>query len=479
MNKTTYITTAIPYVNAHPHIGFALELVQADVLARYSRLAGNRTRLQTGTDENAFKNVLSAKEKGLPTRQFVDEQSEVFQDLCRALNISQDQFIRTTSPCHRDAVYKFWRKLQKGDIYLKQYRGLYCAGCEDFFIERDLVDGLCPDHGIKPVRIEEENYFFRLSRYQAALEALIASDKLRIIPEARKNEVLGFIRRGLHDISISRPAERSEGWGIPVPDDASHVIYVWIDALINYISGLGFGTGESWSEYWNDENFKLHVIGKNVWKFHAVYWPALLLSAGLPLPDAIFVHGFVTINGEKISKSRGITVDPFDCIAAFGNDGIRHYLLRYCSPVNDSDFAADRLKLAYNTDLANGIGNLVSRLFALCQKVNYGRYFRLDKPPAPDGFHDALDAYCFNQALAILWNIVRQINQDIEIKRPWDTLKSGDNAALRTQLKIWLDELWKIAYWLEPFLPDTSAKIIAALSQDNIVPIKVLFPRIK
>ena len=270
-------------------------------------------------------------------------------------------------------MHRLWRQLRSEDMYRKSYAGLYCTGCEDFYLERDLVDGLCPDHGAPPVEVEEENYFFRLSAYQEQIEALISTDRIQIVPAKRKKEVLRFVESGLQDISISRDAGRVGGWGIPVPGDPSQVIYVWIDALINYISGPGFAAGDGWKEFWNEEVKKTHVIGKNVWKFHAVYWPALLLSAGLPPPDEILIHGFLTENGRKISKSQGTAINPFACAEKYGADGVRYYLLRAVSPFDDGDFSCERLGQLYNADLANGLGNLCSRLTNLCQRSTYGR----------------------------------------------------------------------------------------------------------
>jgi hypothetical protein len=314
MTLRTYVTTSIPYVNAPPHVGHALELVQADAVARYNRLIGRQTVFQTGTDENAFKNVDAARKRGVPTQQLVDENSGAFRRLCEALGISNDHFIRTTEDAHRRGVVEFWRRLAPGDVYKAKYRGLYCTGCEDFYLEKDLVRGVCPDHGRPPSVIEEENYFFRLSTYQDRISELLESDRLRVVPASRRNEALAFVKRGLRDFSISRDAARAGGWGIPVPGDPAQVIYVWVDALINYVSGPGFGTDERWREVWNERSRKVHVIGKNVWKFHAVYWPALLLSAGLPLPDEVVVHGFVTVDGQKIGKSLGNAVDPLQGI---------------------------------------------------------------------------------------------------------------------------------------------------------------------
>ena len=365
MKRKIYVTTSIPYVNAAPHVGFALELAQADAIARFHRLCGREVRFQTGTDENAIKNVLAAAEQNLTTQELVDRNSQRYRGLLTALHISADEFIRTTEARHRRGVHALWQSLRDGDIYRRTYRGLYCTGCEDFYLEKDLAGGCCPEHGTRPVEVAEENYFFRLSAYQRQIEELLESRRLRVVPETRRNEVLSFVRRGLADISVSRPAGRTGSWGIHVPGDDSQVVYVWIDALVNYISGLGLGSGDDWRPWWSDDVEKIHVIGKNVWKFHAIYWPALLLSAGLPLPNEIVVHGFLTAEGRKIGKSLGNAVDPFGCIETFGADAVRYYLLRAIPPFDDGDFSPVRLHHLYNTDLANGLGNLVSRLTTL------------------------------------------------------------------------------------------------------------------
>lgn len=477
MNTTTYVTTSIPYVNGRPHIGFALELVQADVIARYNRLLGNATRFQTGTDENAFKNVLSAQEEGIATQALVNRNSQAFRELSDVLAVSSDHFVRTTGAEHRTAVHEFWRRLKPTDIYRKSYTGLYCVGCEDFYLERDLVDGRCPDHGTVPVEVQEKNYFFRLSSYQTRLADLLSSDRIKVVPGTRKNEVLSFVRRGLQDISISRAAERSDGWGIPVPDDSTQIIYVWIDALINYLSGLGFGQKDEWDEFWNENVRKIHVIGKNVWKFHAIYWPALLISAGLPVPDEIFVHGFVTENGQKISKSRGNGIDPFELVSRYGPDSVRYYLLRAISPFEDGDFSVERLTGVHNSDLANGLGNLVSRLATLCEKGGYGVHRATSRQEAAGEYHAALQRFEFDAALKYLWAWITRLNQEIERKAPWAALKTGRTAGLHDDLRGWLTDLEKIARLLAPFLPETSARILKIIGNDPIRRCPPLFPR--
>jgi len=310
MAKKFYITTAIPYVNAAPHVGHALEFVQTDVIARYHRLLGEDVHFQSGSDDNALKNVQAAEEKKIPVEKFVKQNSDKFYQFKNEniLNISFDDFIRTTEKRHIDGAQALWKACKKEDIYKKKYKGLYCLGCEVFLTEKDLVDGKCPEHKKKPEIVEEENYFFRLSKYQDWLEKLISSDKLKIIPKTRKNEVLAFIRRGLEDFSISRTKERAHGWGVPVPGDPNQIIYVWFDALANYITALDWHKkGKLYQKYWPAD---VHVIGKGITRFHAIYWPVMLKSADIPLPKSEFVHGYITVEGEKISKSLGNIIDP-------------------------------------------------------------------------------------------------------------------------------------------------------------------------
>jgi methionyl-tRNA synthetase len=477
--KKIYLTTSIPYVNAKPHVGHALELIQVDVLARHYRIAEYEVHFQTGTDENAFKNVLAAESVGLPTKELVDRNAATFRSLAERLNISFDSFIRTTEQRHRRGVAEFWKRLRSDDVYSRRYAGLYCVGCEDFYLDKDLVHGLCPDHGTAPKKVEEENFFFRLSVYQQRLERLIESDEIRIIPTTRKNEVLRFIRSGLQDISISRPSERSGGWGIPVPDHPSQVIYVWIDALINYLTGQGFGEGNEWERIWNSETRKIHVIGKNIWKFHAVYWPALLLSASLPLPDEIFVHGFLTENGRKISKSLGTTEDPFTYIDRFGADGLRHFLLKAVSPFEDGDFSDRRIAEVYETELANGLGNLVSRVTSLCAKSDFhGRPSGVPSRLNLDGLASALQKYRFDEAQQVLWAEIARLNQDVARVKPWDLLRNGRVHELHAALDQWVEGIQRVALGLLPFLPDSSRKVLDSVASDSIQASKPLFPRL-
>ena len=476
--NTTYVSTSIPYVNARPHVGFALELVQADAIARWRRLLGDDTFFLTGTDENAFKNVQAAAREGLNPRQFCDRNAAVFLKLVEALDISSDRFIRSSSNAHLRGATEFWTACRQEDIFLRQYRGLYCVGCEDFYLKRDLADGRCPVHGVEPETVEETNYFFRLSAYQKPLEALITSGKLRILPETRRNEALGFIGQGLQDFSISRNRDRSGGWGVPVPGDPAQVVYVWFDALTNYLTGLGYGSeAGNFERYWRNCPNRIHVIGKDILKFHAVYWPALLLSAGLPLPRAIFVHGHLTVEGRKIGKSLDNAVDPFPLIERYGADALRYYLLRAVRSGGDGDVSEARLRQVYTTDLANGLGNLVRRLEALCERARYGRAETPSTRVSPE-LMDALDSFDFAAALRAIWRQVAQLNREIDAARPWELLKQQKAERLLAHLSVWIGSVHAISRGLRPFLPRTAERIETSFSKSTIRKSQPLFPRL-
>jgi len=477
MGKKFYITTAIDYVNAAPHIGHALEKVQADVLARYHKKLGEDTFYLTGGDENSLKNVQVAKEEGISTQELVDRNSKIFEDLGQALNLSFDQFIKTTEKFHVKGTQDLWRACQK-DIYKKEYKGLYCVGCEMFLKENELENGLCPDHKTKPELVEEENYFFRLSRYQKELEKLIESDKLKILPQSRKNETLSFIKSGLEDFSISRSAKRGDGWGVPVPGDKDQIVYVWFDALSNYITALGYGSDklDKYEKYWPAD---LHCIGKGILRFHAIYWPAMLLSAGLPLPREIFVHGYLTIDGEKISKSLGNVIDPFELVKEYGIDPVRYYLLREFSSTADGDFSIKRFKERYNADLANGLGNLVSRVLTLASNIEIiDRQGELtDKiESVQKKYKEALAQIRFNEALESVWQLIGFCDEYIEKNKPWELLKNDQKKAGEILSEL-LASLKEISLLLEPFLPDTAEKISAQLKDNKKG--ESLFPRLK
>ena len=477
MRKKFYLTTAIPYVNASPHLGFALEVVQADVIARYQRSLDNDVYFLAGTDENALKNVQAAKKEGINTQQLVDRNSQKFYELKKALNLTYDDFIRTTEKRHLKGSQALWQACKKEDIYKKQYQGLYCVGCEAYYTKKDLIDGKCPEHKKEPDMVEEENYFFRLSKYQDWLEDLISTDKLKIIPQTRKNEVLAFIHRGLEDFSISRTIKRAHSWGIPVPGDPKQIIYVWFDALANYITALGWHNKDKlFQKYWPAD---LHIIGKGITRFHAIYWPAMLKSAGIPLPKKEFVHGYITIEGEKISKSLGNVINPFELVKKYGVDAIRYYLLREIPAYGDGDFSISRFKELYNADLANGLGNLVARVAKLCETKNCSPQISFPTTISDElenhRYHTHLECYEFNLALEAIWRIIKDTDVLIDTEKPW----TKSDIEVKNCLSNAVQNILDIAYALQPFLPKTAKRIKKQLTGSKIKSAEPLFPRIK
>ncbi|NEA34540.1 methionine--tRNA ligase [Streptomyces sp. SID13031] len=487
----SYVTTTIPFVNARPHLGFALELVQADVLARHRRRRGDEVRFLTGTDENSLKNVLAAEAEGIAVQELVDRNATAFEGLREPLALSFDDFIRTSSdPRHRVGVEHIWERCaEAGDLYRKHYEGLYCVGCEQFYQPDDLVDGRCPDHGTEPQLVAEENWFFRLSRYAEPLRELITSGRLRIEPATRRNEVLSLIDSGLHDFSVSRSQRRARGWGIPVPGDPDQVVYVWWDALGNYVSSLGYGTDNPDLEHWwQQSDSRIHLLGKGVIRFHAVYWPATLLSAGLVLPTEILVHDYLTVDGRKISKSAGTTIDPAELVDEVGTDAVRWWLLRDVPRIGDADFTRERLIARSNTDLAGGLGNLVNRVVSLIHRYYEGRVPLVASEPgelqtavtnAPDRIEKALANYDFRQAATALWDIVEAANRYIETTAPWKLAKTQD-PLLERVLATLHDACLHLAGELSPFLPGAAERIITQCTPvDGVLPPATpLFPRL-
>jgi len=510
-SQRVYLSTTIPYVNARPHLGFALELVQADVLARYHRLTGDQVRFQTGTDDNSLKNVLAAEAEGISTAALVDRNAAAFAALREPLALSFDDFIRTGSdPRHRPGVERLWRACAaRGDLYRRHYEGLYCVGCEQFYQPAELPGGRCPEHGTEPQRVAEENWFFRLSRYAGQLHGLISSGQLRIEPAARRNEVLSFIAGGLEDFSVSRSTARARGWGIPVPGDPSQVIYVWWDALGNYITSLGYGTGGAdYRRWWTESDRRVHLAGKGVLRFHAVYWPAILLSAGEPLPSDILVHDYLTLSGSKISKSgagvAGETADPVELAGRYGTDAVRWWLIREVPRVGDADFTAARLVARANDDLANDLGNLVSRVVALVHRYRDGRVplaataeeTERSAPPgaalpaarrrAPERIAAALAAFDFRAATTAIWDIVEEANRYVEQSEPWRLARAerdgeaGAGELLDTSLALLIGTCSDLGRQVAPFLPGLAARIRAACdgSGGRLPAPQPVFPRL-
>jgi methionyl-tRNA synthetase len=500
MTERIYLSTAIPYVNARPHLGHALELVQADVLARHARQRGAEVWFQTGTDDNSLKNVLAAQAEGVPVPELVRRHAAEFAGLRGPLDLSFDDFTQTsTDPRHRPAVERIWRACAaRGDLYRRDYQGLYCVGCEQFYRAAELVGGRCPEHGTEPELVSEPNWFFRLSRYAGALRELIGSGRLRVEPASRRNEVLGFIAAGLEDFSVSRSAERAHGWGIPVPGDPGQVVYVWFDALGNYISSLGYGTaGAGYERWWARSDRRVHVLGKGVLRFHAVYWPAMLLSAGEPLPTDVLVHDYLTTGGRKISKSGGNSADPVALAREFGTDAVRWWLLREVPRVGDADFTIGRLVERANRDLAGGLGNLVSRTVAMVHRYRDGvvpgdGLVTADPGAAglaqaclraPGRVRAALDGYDFRTATAAVWRIVEAANRYVEQAAPWQLAKAGRGdpeaaARLDAVLATAVGACRCLAVQLVPFVPGAAARVAAQCTPATLPAAEPVFARV-
>ncbi len=476
--KKFYITTAIAYVNSHPHIGHSLEVIQADALARYMRASGYDVFFGTGTDEHGDKIARAAAQSGQTTARFVNEISGIFKSMRKTFNLSYDAFIRTSNKKeHWLGAYKLWAELvKKGDIYKKEYDGLYCVGCEKFLTDKDLVEGECPLHKKKPEKISEENYFFKLAKYERKIEQAIVSDKIKIIPETRKNEVLAFVRGGLEDISFSR-SKQAVAWGIPILN-SDQTMYVWCDALSNYISMIGYGRDYQKFKKWWPAN--AHIIGKDILRFHAIYWPAVLLSAGLSLPKTILVHGFITIDGQKMSKTLGNVIDPFEAQKKYGTDAIRYYLLREIPSDGDGDFSWRKLKDRYNDDLAKGLGNFISRSSNLLAgekiaiKSSVSAEVKAEIKRMKLKVKKHMDEFRLHDSLAAIFALIQFGDKYINDREPW---KYPNH-------KIWRDmaELaMEIGKAIIPFMPEAGEKILKAFPMKSgyIIPkkIKPLFPR--
>ena len=483
-----YITTAIDYVNGKPHIGHALEKIQADVLARYHRAKEDRVWFLTGTDEHGAKIARAAEAAGMTTAAFTDDMSAHFRGLKETLNLSWDDFIRTSDRArHWPGAQKIWTKLaEKGDLYKRKYRGLYCVGHEAFVTEKDLADGKCRDHQKEPEVIEEENWFFRLSRYTNEIKSRIENHTLKIVPESRQHEILSLLNEGLEDVSFSRPA-KDLSWGVPVPDDPEHTMYVWCDALTNYISAIGYGRDEdNFAQWWPAD---VHAIGKDILRFHAAIWPGMLLAAGLPLPKSIFVHGFITVDGQKMSKSVGNVVSPVELVEKYGADPVRYYLLREIPSGEDGDFSYEKFEQRYNGDLANGIGNLVARVATLGERVSPISFaFKTDIEKSVDAAADRafaeytkeMEAFRLNEALARAWELISFADKYINDKKPWTLHDEKELSRVIAHASYLIGSFANLA---APFLPETAEKIRAQITVgDGCITIKKhgnMFPRLE
>jgi methionyl-tRNA synthetase len=471
-----YITTSIPYVNGDPHLGHAMEFIQADVIARYIRQLGTPVIFSAGTDEHGGKVAEKAKELGMTPQQFTDQISHKFVELLKVLNVSNDRFVRTTDPAHEKRAQIIWQKLENY-LYKNSYEGWYCTGDEAFFSEAVVKanKGVCPNHNRPYEKIKEENYFFKLSAFTGQIKNAIETKAFEIIPETKKNEILSFINEGLEDISVSRPKDKIS-WGIPVPGDDSQVMYVWFEALMNYITVLGYPEADDFKNFWPAN---LQVIGKDIIRFHAAIWPGMLLGLGLPLPKTLYVHGFIDIDGKKMSKSLGNFVSPYEVIEKYSTDVFRYFFLRHIPSYTDGDFSWKRLEAAYNNELADQLGNAVSRTAAMITKYQNGVIGDIPEPEHDTGpYEQALEKCRFDRALDEIWEQVRGLNQYIEESKPWELAKNKDEEHLREVLAYMVGNLLQIADLLYSFMPGTSAKIKGVFGSGVLNPLpSPLFPK--
>ncbi len=476
-SKKFYITTTLPYVNADPHIGFALEIVQADVISRYKRMLGWDVFFNTGTDEHGVKIYRKAVEERKEPQKYVDEYAAKFEDLKKALNLSYDNFIRTTDPNHIKAAQEFWKKCaEAGDIYKKDYKIKYCIGCEMEKTDSELVNDCCLIHpNLKVEIIEEENYFFRWSKYQSKLLEFYDKNPDFVIPSSRFNEIKNFVKSGLSDFSISRLKEKMP-WGVPVPGDGKHVMYVWFEALVNYVSAIGWPKDKKqFHRYWP----VIQLAGKDNLRQQSAMWQAMLMSAGLPPSKQIIVHGFITSDGKKMSKSLGNVINPYDIAGKYGTDALRYYLTREITPFEDGDFTYERFEEVYQADLANGLGNLVARVLAMAEKYCGGKVPEVENDPETHplrtqknihnwkkvwkNLDENLENFRINEAIASIWKFIAEADNYIEQNKPWRLAKEEKTKELNWSLYGLLDGVHQVAWQIYPFMPETSLKIAEAL----------------
>ena len=471
-----YLTTAIDYVNNRPHLGTAYEKIAADVIARYHRLVGDDVRFVMGNDEHSQNVFKRAKEQGMDPLAYCDRMEGEFREVWGRLHLSFDDFIRTTEARHKAAVQTMvQRSLDAGDIYEGVYEGWYCVSCEEFKPEKSLVEGLCPVHRTTPDWIKEKNYFFKLSKYRDALVAHYEQHPDFVAPESRRNEMLRLLEGGLDDISVSRAGQ---AWGIPLPNDPGSVVYVWYDALINYAAAVGYGTDDALFEKWWTQTGEtprtvFHLVGKDITRFHCVVWPAMLMSAGLPLPTRIFGHGWVLFKGEKMSKSLGTVIDPLAAVEKFGPDPLRLYLTKEIVFGNDGDFSWDRFEEKYNADLANNLGNLVSRLTSMIGRYRQGQLTGVAPDPVlvdafaivENDWREAHARLALDEACATIFKWIDRINEYIATSAPWHLAKAGDQVALDRVLWSATEGLRLAATMLSPVMPSSSAEILERLGE--------------
>ncbi len=470
--KNSYITTAIPYMNGDPHIGHAVDYCLADVYARYLKLMGDEVRMQAGSDEHGNKIYKKATELGVPVEEYVDGNVQKFKDFIKKLDVEYTDYVRTTDEQHEKRVQEIWNKLSP-HIYKSEYEGWYCTGCERYVTEKECKDngGVCPDHQKPYEELKEENYYLRISDFKDKIREAIQSDEILILPEFRKKEMLKLLEES-PDVSISRPVSQLT-WGVPVPGDDSQVMYVWMDALSNYITVLGYPDDEEFKKWWPAA---AQFVGKDILRFHSIIWPAMLLGLSLPLPKVLVSHGMVLADGQKMSKSIGNVVDPIEVIDKYGIDAFRYYFLRHIDTFADSDFTWDKYDAAYNNELANDLGNLVQRLATLASKNDIS-VLADSNVQLSDAYLEHMDRFEFSKAFDVVWGEIQDLNKRIDDEKPWSLAKNGETKKLTECLESLISDLLKANLELSPFLPGTSKKIKEVFRGEIVPPEKPLFPK--
>lgn len=456
-----YVAAAIPYVNDAPHVGHALEAIVADVISRYYKLQGMDVFYSYGTDEHGGKIMDKAKSLNVSPKRYVDQISQNFVDLGQLLDIEYSKFIRTTDDDHKKRVEVIWKALNH-DLYVNKYVGMYDQKEESFIkpSEAEEIRKNDPERFERLKKLEEDNYFFRLSKYGDQIKEAIETDRLRVVPKSRKNEMLNILEQGLEDISFSRPKSKIP-WGIAVPDDPKQTIYVWVEALMNYITTLGYPKSKNFETFWPCD---AHVIGKDITRFHAIIWPAMLLSLGLELPKSVYVHGMVSMDGKTMSKTLGNVVAPSEIVSAYGSDATRYFFLRHIPSHEDGDFSWAKFEEVYNTELGNDLGNLVQRLASMIVRYQDGVIGEMPQSQHDTGpYHQAFEDFRFDRGLEYVWTLIRGLNQYIDVEKPWQIAKEGDQEHLREVLAYLSSSILQIADLLTPFMPQSSKKIIQIL----------------